>query len=70
MSYPTTSPRVGRATSGSRATYGPQSNLMWPASHKSFLNSYFDYESTLNIKKNHKTTLISVYMNMYWPEDT
>ncbi len=40
------------ATSGPRATYGPPSILMWPASYIwSFLNSYFDYENTLNIKK-------------------
>ena len=40
------------ATSGPRATYGPPSTLMWPASYiRSFLNSYIDYENTLNIKK-------------------
>jgi len=40
------------ATSGPRATYGPPSTLMWPASYIwSFLNSYIDYENTLNIKK-------------------
>jgi len=40
------------ATSGPRATYGPLSTLMWPASHIwSFLNSYIDYENTFIIKK-------------------
>jgi len=40
------------ATFGPRATYGPPSTLMWPASYIwSFLNRYFDYENTLNIKK-------------------
>jgi len=40
------------ATSGPRATYGPSSTLMWPASYIwSFLNSYIGYENTLNNKK-------------------
>jgi len=40
------------ATSGPRATYGPPSTLMWPASYIwSFLNSYIAYENTLNSKK-------------------
>jgi len=39
-------------TSGPRATYGPPSTLMWPASYiRSFLNNYWDYENALNIKK-------------------
>jgi len=62
------------ATSGTRATYGPPSTLMWPASYIwSFLNSYIDYE----VIEYHeitcfitKTTLKSVYMDMYWPADT
>jgi len=46
--------RLGQvwATSGPRATYGSPSTLMWPASFIwSFLNSYIDYENTLNTKK-------------------
>jgi hypothetical protein len=46
--------RLGQvwATSGPRATYGSPSTLMWPASYIwSFLNSYIDYENTLNTKK-------------------
>ncbi len=36
------------ATSGPRATYGPPSTLMWPASYvSSFINSYLDLENTL-----------------------
>jgi len=34
------------------ATSGPPNTLMWPTSYiRSFLNSYIDYENTLNIKK-------------------
>jgi len=33
-------------------TSGPPNTLMWPSSYiRSFLNSYIDYENTLNIKK-------------------
>ncbi len=40
------------ATSGPRATYGPPSTSMWPASYIwSFINTYIDYENTLNSKK-------------------
>ena len=40
------------ATSGPRATCGPPSILMWPASYvESFLTSYFDIESMLKIQE-------------------
>jgi len=40
------------ATSGPRATYGPPSTLMWPASYIwSFLNSYIDYEKHWTSRK-------------------
>ncbi len=61
-------------TSGPQATYGLPSTFMWFANYIwSFLNNHIDYENTLNIKNicfTTKTTLKSVYMDMYWPEDT
>ncbi len=61
------------ATSGLRATYGPQSTFMWPASYIwSYLDCYFDNEKTLKIKaiSASKTNFKSVYIDMYWPTDT
>jgi hypothetical protein len=63
-----------RATSGPRATYGPPSIFMWPASYiLSFLNSYIDYEKNIKHQENIcfivKTTSKLVYMDMYWPAD-
>ncbi len=42
--------RQAWTTSGPQATYGQPCTLMWPYIW-GFLNSYIDYENTLNIKE-------------------
>jgi len=44
-----------------------------PSSYIWILDSYIDYENTLNIKKISALlikNLKSIYMDMYWPADT